>query len=206
MNNSSDESPFYRWRPHPWHGLDPGPEAPQVVNAYVEITPFDVIKYEMDKVTGYLCVDRPQRGSSSPPTLYGFIPRTFCGSRVAALCPTTERADGDPLDICIVSERPIARSDVVVKARIVGGLQMIDQGEADDKIVSVLHNDLFWGEAKDIHDLPDALIERLQHYFSTYKLRTGQDPRGVVERVYNREHALAVVRAALADYEVEQAH
>jgi inorganic pyrophosphatase len=80
-------TPFYRWRPHPWHGLEVGPSPPQLVYAYIEITPFDVVKYEIDKVTGYLRVDRPQRTSSQPPTLYGFIPRTFCGRRVGALCP-----------------------------------------------------------------------------------------------------------------------
>ena len=63
--------PFYRWRPHPWHGLDAGPNPPRVVFAYIELTPFDLIKYEVDKVTGYLRVDRPQRSSSQPPTLYG---------------------------------------------------------------------------------------------------------------------------------------
>src|SRR5688572_12877952 len=110
----SEPLPFYRWRPHPWHGLEPGPDAPQVVNAYIEITPFDTIKYEIDKATGYLRVDRPQRGSAQPPTLYGFIPRTFCGPRVADLsADDVSRADGDPLDICVISERPITRSEIV---------------------------------------------------------------------------------------------
>ena len=71
--------PFYRWRPHPWHGLSAGSDAPRVLTAYIEITPFDYVKYEVDKETGYLRVDRPQHTSSQPPTLYGFIPKTFCG-------------------------------------------------------------------------------------------------------------------------------
>ena len=75
--------PFYRWRPHPWHGLETGPDPPGLVHGYIEITPFDLVKYELDKGTGYLRVDRPQRTSSQPPTLYGIIPRTFCGDRVA---------------------------------------------------------------------------------------------------------------------------
>jgi inorganic pyrophosphatase len=82
------------WRPHPWHGLHAGPDAPQVVTAYIEITPFDVVKYEVDKETGYLSVDRPQLGASVPPTLYGFIPRTYCGQHVAALSQSTQQADG----------------------------------------------------------------------------------------------------------------
>jgi len=109
------KTPHAQWRPHPWHGLDVGEDPPRVVCAYIEITPFDLVKYEVDKRTGYLRVDRPQRTSASPPTLYGFIPRTYCASRVAALSPTSIRGDGDPLDICVVSERPIAKAEVIVR-------------------------------------------------------------------------------------------
>src|SRR5262249_47272463 len=129
---------FSQWRPHPWHGLEAGREPPRYVNAYIEITPFDHIKYEIDKESGYLRVDRPQRTSSLPPSLYGFVPRTYCGAEVAKLCEGAERGDGDPLDICVLSERPIARSELIVPARVVGGLQLVDRGEADDKIVAVL--------------------------------------------------------------------
>ncbi|MEK6239736.1 MAG: inorganic pyrophosphatase, partial [Planctomycetales bacterium] len=161
-------SPFYRWRPHPWHGLDPGPEAPKVVQAYIEITPFDLVKYEIDKATGYLRVDRPQRGSSQSPTLYGFVPQTCCGRRVSELSPLSKRGDQDPVDICVISERPIAKSEIIVNARVVGGLQVIDQEEADDKIIAVLANDSIWADAADLSDLPDAMVDRLKHYFSTY--------------------------------------
>jgi inorganic pyrophosphatase len=174
-----------------------------VVNAYIEITPFDLMKYEVDKVSGYLRVDRPQRTSSQPPTLYGFVPRTYCAERVARLAKAAERGDGDPLDICVLSERPIARTEVIVRARVIGGLQMIDSGEADDKIVGVLENDNVWGKARNIGDVPAVLIERLQHYFLTYKLVPGQKPRARIDRVYGRAHAIKVIHAAVADY---QAH
>ena len=82
------------WRPHPWHGLSYGDEAPSIVNAYIEITPFDLVKYEVDKATGYLRVDRPQRTSSQPPALYGFIPRTYCAENVTRLCPVAKRGEG----------------------------------------------------------------------------------------------------------------
>jgi inorganic pyrophosphatase len=192
--------PFYRWRPHPWHGLEIGPDPPQVVHAYIEISPFDLIKYEVDKVTGYLRVDRPQRTSSQPPTLYGFIPRTYGGRRVQALSPASERGDHDPLDICVVSERPINRAEVILDARVVGGLQMIDNGEADDKIIAVLMNDNFWGQVKHLSELPTALVERLNHYFSTYKMVLGEESRTSIESIYDREHALQVVEAAIQDY------
>jgi len=77
--------PFYRWRPHPWHGLEIGPDPPHLVHAFIEICPFDLVKYEVDKVTGYLKVDRPHRTSSQHPTLYGFVPRTYCGETVGKL-------------------------------------------------------------------------------------------------------------------------
>lgn len=197
----TSQLPFFRWRPHPWHGLDAGPGAPRVVNAYIEITPFDTIKYEIDKATGYLRVDRPQRGSAQPPTLYGFVPRTFCGRRVAALsAPGVERADGDPIDICVISERAITRSEIVLNARIVGGIQMVDDGEADDKLVAVLENDLFWGPVQTLSELPQALLERLTHYFATYKLLPGASNKVTIACTYQREHAEAVVTASLEDY------
>jgi inorganic pyrophosphatase len=195
--------PFFRWRPHPWHGLEVGQSPPERVNAYIEITPFDLMKYEVDKATGYLRVDRPQRTSSQPPTLYGFIPRTYCGRRVAELSTKAERGDGDPLDICVVSERPINRAEVILDARVVGGLHMIDGGEADDKIVAVLANDRFWSDVKDITALPDETVGRLRHYFGTYKLVPGETPSFSLEGVYDREHAFAVIEAARKDYEEE---
>ena len=192
---------FSEWRPHPWHGLPAGRDLPIFVNAYIEITPFDLIKYEVDKASGYLRVDRPQRGSSQTPALYGFVPKTYCGDHVRSLCPGAERGDGDPLDICVISERPIDHSEVIVPARVVGGLQLLDRGEADDKIVAVLENDLIWGGTRTIDELPPILIERLRHYFSTYKLVFGQQPPIVIQGTYGVDHAAQVIRAAVEDYE-----
>ena len=189
-----------QYRPHPWHGLDVGPAPPEVLNAFIEITPFDLVKYEVDKVSGYLRVDRPQRSSAQHPALYGFVPRTYCAERVRKLAPGAKRGDGDPLDICVLSERSISRNEILVRCRVIGGLQMIDGGEADDKIVSVLENDYVWGAARDVRDVPHVLIERLQHYFLTYKLVPGERPQARVKRVYGRRHARLVVSAAMADY------
>jgi inorganic pyrophosphatase len=174
-----------------------------LLNAFIEITPFDLVKYEVDKASGYLHVDRPQRTSSQPPALYGFVPRTYCGPRTQGLSPKSTQGDGDPLDICVLSEREINRGEVIVRARVVGGLQMIDGGEADDKIVAVLDKDFIWGEVREIKDLPPVLVERLQHYFLTYKMVPGEPNRAHIERVYGRAHALKVVRAAMRDYDEE---
>jgi inorganic pyrophosphatase len=192
---------FAQWRPHPWHGLDTGRAPPVHVNCYIEITPFDLIKYELDKTTGYLKVDRPQRTSSQPPALYGFIPRTFCGDRIAALCPGALRGDADPLDVCVLSERAITRSDVIIPARVVGGIQLVDRGEADDKIIAVLEGDLMWSGIRELGELPAILVERLQHYFSTYKLVPGTDRQLEVRGCYGLAHAGRVVEAAMADYD-----
>lgn len=196
-------SKFNRWRRHPWHGLYTRREgAPEdMVQVYVEMTTDDVVKYELDKNSGFLMVDRPQRTTSSPPALYGFIPRTYCAEEVAKRCPETLEADGDPLDICVYSERHITRVDIILNARVVGGIQMIDGGEADDKIVAVLDGDNVWGHVQDISDLPSIKVERLQHYFSTYKMVPGRPTDIKVDHVYDREEALKVIAASQQDYE-----
>ena len=192
--------PFFRWRPHPWHGIDIGPNPPKVVHAYVELTPFDLVKYEVDKTTGYLQADRPQRSSSQPPTLYGFIPRTYCGESVGAHCNSVKVGDGDPLDICVISERPITKSEIVLNARVIGGLRMIDHAADDDKIIAVLDNDPFWQNANDIGDVPPVLVERLRHYFSTYKLIPGEENQTFIECVYGEKEAREIIEAAIKDY------
>ena len=198
------DEPFSAYRRHPWHGLEPFPEGGAetgTVQAYIEMLPSDTVKYELDKNTGFLVVDRPQRTTATPPALYGFIPRTYCAEEVAKRCEHAEIADGDPLDICVFSERLITRADILLNARVVGGIQMIDGGEADDKIIAVLEGDNIWGGVDDITDLPPIKTERLQHYFSTYKMVPGKDINIRVDHVYGREEALRVIEAARADYE-----
>jgi inorganic pyrophosphatase len=192
---------------HPWHGVAPFHESPAVVNAYIEIVPTDAVKYELDKPSGHLRVDRPQRFSSMCPTPYGFIPQTYCGDRVAELCAqrtgrTGIRGDGDPMDICVLTERPAAHGDFFVRAIPVGGLRMIDGEEADDKIIAVLEADVTYGHIRDIGDAPSGLIDRLRHYFLSYKQLPQDDaPRRVaITDVYDRAEAEDVIRRSTADY------
>jgi inorganic pyrophosphatase len=189
-----------KWRPHPWHGIEPGKKVPTYVTAYIEITPFDGIKYEIDKTSGYLKVDRPQATSSLPPCLYGFIPQTYCGDLVAKLSPNTTGGDGDPLDICVLSERPITKSDVLVPSRVIGGFRMVDKGEADDKIIAVLENDPSLAEIQDLKDLPEFLKNRIEHYFLTYKQTPAVENPVKIEAFYDRKTAEQVITAALKDY------
>lgn len=199
----SDKEIFSPWRPHPWHGLPAGKDPPALVNAYIEITPFDLIKYEIDKSSGYLRVDRPQKGSSHPPSLYGFVPRTFCGENLRKLSPKAKKGDGDPLDICVFSERSITKSEIILNTRVIGGIQMIDDQEADDKIIAVLESDDIWGSARKLADLPQALIDRLLHYFRTYKAVAGAKPSVVIEQIYDVDHAQKVVAASMKDYDLQ---
>ena len=194
------KSKHAKWRPHPWHGLSPGNNPPIEVNAYIEITPFDLVKYEVDKASGYMKVDRSQKTSSLPPTLYGFIPQTYAASRVADLMANTTGGDHDPLDICVLSERPISRSGVILRSVIVGGIPMIDEGQADDKLISIIQEDPLFGHIADLADLPKILVSRLLHYFSTYKLGSEVASHVVVGKPYGRDHAQQVVSAALEDY------
>ena len=194
------------FKAHPWHGVVPGADAPAVVNAYIEIVPTDAVKYELDKASGYLRVDRPQRFSSMCPTPYGFIPQTFCGASVAALCQSRTgrdgiRGDGDPLDICVLTERPAAHGDFFVRALPIGGLRMIDGNEADDKIVAVMVDDETFGDMRNIGDCPKRLIDRLRHYFLTYKQAPdATDQVCEITHVYDRDEAREVIVRGREDY------
>jgi len=193
------------FRPHPWHGISAGPKFPEVVTAYIEIVPTDGVKYEIDKYSGFLKVDRPQRFSNFCPTLYGFVPRTYCGEKVATLAvpggPRVVRGDGDPLDICVLSDRPINRGDILLEARPIGGLRMVEAEEADDKIVAVLLNDPSYGGFTELSQLPRPVIDRLRHYFLTYKAIPGEQVQTItVDPVYDRAFAHGVLEAAAQDY------
>ncbi|CAB1276150.1 inorganic pyrophosphatase [Candidatus Nitrosacidococcus tergens] len=197
---------FPKYRLHPWHGAETGATPPEFVHAYIEITPFDPIKYELDKVTGCLRVDRPQHGSSLPPSLYGLIPRTYSADKVASLCDGADRGDGDPLDICVITERPVNRSDILLEARVIGGIQTIDRGEVDDKIIAVLKGDSALDSVKDIIDLPSIYVERLRHYFVTYKMVPDQLSPVTLGKTYDRDHAFQVVQASMEDYAAAYIH
>lgn len=191
---------------HPWHGVTPGENAPGEVGAYIEIVPTDPVKYELDKASGHLRVDRPQRFSSMCPTLYGFIPQTFCGEEVAALCAqrtaqTDIQGDGDPLDICVLTEKAFAHGSFFLRAKPIGGLRMIDGRQADDKIIAVLVSDVAYGHIEDIGGCPVGLVDRLKHYFLSYKQLPGAAPRRVeISDVYGRAEASDVIERSMRDY------
>jgi len=197
---------------HPWHGVSAGENAPAEVDAFIEIVPTDTVKYELDKRSGHLRIDRPQRFSSMCPTLYGFVPQTYCGDQIAAFCSEKSglkriKGDGDPLDICVLTERDIAHGNLFVRVIPIGGLRMIDRGQADDKIIAVLHDDVVYGNLRDVSKCPEGLVARLQHYFLSYKQAPGAAAGSRkpvrIDAVYGRAEAHEVIRRSMADYQAK---
>lgn len=195
------------YRSHPWHGLQLGEQSPEIVNCYIEIVPMDTVKYELDKTTGILKVDRPQKYSSVCPSLYGLLPKTYCGDLIAEHCMKKTGlknivGDGDPMDICVLTEKVIPRGDIILRAIPIGGFRMIDGHEADDKIIAVMADDLVYGKIKEIHECPENLIERLRHYFLTYK----DSPERVnskvqITHIYEAKEAHQIIELASQDYQ-----
>ena len=200
-----------RYKSHPWHGLEVGDNAPEIVTAFIEMVPTDTVKYELDKVSGYIRIDRPQKYSNVVPALYGFIPQSFCGDSVANFCMERSgrediKGDGDPLDICVLTERTIAHGDIIATVKPIGGFRMLDGDEADDKIIAVLRNDATYRGYNDIEELPHSVVDRLRHYFLTYKDMPAMDRASEAQKkveivaTYGREEAYEVITRSLEDY------
>ncbi|MEO8665764.1 MAG: inorganic pyrophosphatase [Ignavibacteria bacterium] len=191
---------------HPWHGVPIGKDCPSIVTTYIEIVPTDTVKYEIEKNSGFLKVDRPQKYSNICPTPYGFIPQTLCADNVAKYCMDKTgrkdiKGDKDPLDICVITEKVLNHSNILLQAIPIGGLRLIDNNEADDKIIAVMKGDAIFSKWKNISDCSDAFIERLKHYFLTYKESPHTDSKTVeIESVYGIEDAFEVIKASNKDY------
>ncbi|MGJ0490587.1 inorganic pyrophosphatase [Methylobacter sp.] len=200
-----------QYKAHPWHGISPGDNAPVTVTAFIEIVPTDTVKYEIDKTSGYLKIDRPQKFSNMVPALYGFVPQTYCAESIAEFAELKSgkkviRGDGDPLDICVFSERTITHGDILVPAIPIGGFRLLDKGEADDKIIAVMKNDEFYGQWRDVSDCPESYINRLKHYFLTYKNLPDEDNSCEITNIYGRDEAQEVIRKAMEDYKNHYDH
>ncbi|WP_294600623.1 inorganic pyrophosphatase [uncultured Rikenella sp.] len=194
-----------RYKSHPWHGVNIGDEAPDKVTCFIEIVSTDTVKYEVDKESGYLFIDRPQKYSNTVPALYGFLPQSYSGELVAqlsneALQRTDIHGDGDPVDVCVLTEKTITHGDILVHAKPVGGIRMIDHDEADDKIIAVLKHDAVYGNIDDVSQLPPLVVERLRHYFLTYKDLPGAKRNVEITHIYGADEAKEVIRRSMQDY------
>lgn len=194
-----------RYKSHPWHGVDIGDEAPEIITCFIEMVPRDTVKYEVDKKSGYLKIDRPQKYSNAVPALYGFIPQTFSGEKVADLSKEKTNnekiiGDSDPIDICILTEKEITHGDILVRAKPIGGFRMIDNNQADDKVIAVLNNDALYEAFEDISDVPAKVVNRLKHYFLTYKDLPGNPADVEITHVYNKAEAQDLIARSIEDY------
>jgi inorganic pyrophosphatase len=195
-----------KFKAHPWHGIARGEQAPELITAFIEIVPNAHIKYEIDKDSGYLKIDRPQKFSNTLPCLYGFIPKSYSGALSAQLSENILGrknlvGDGDPLDICIYCEREIIQSDIILQARPIGGFRLIDKGEVDDKIIAVMPGDDWFGNMTDIKEMPQQFIDRLKHYFLTYKSLPQEKNIIEIAGIYGAEEAKQVIKACFDDYD-----
>jgi len=169
---------------HPWHGAHFGKNAPQEVNALIEIPKGSSCKYEIDKPTGLLKLDRVIYSSFHYPINYGFIPQTL-------------GEDNDPLDILVLCSESIAPL-CLVKATVIGNMQMIDNGEKDDKIIAVATNDPSVNHLTDINELPQHFINVLKNYFENYKVLENKIVE--IDDFQNKETAYKVIEASIKMY------
>jgi inorganic pyrophosphatase len=169
---------------HPWHGAEAGNKIPQVVNALIEIPQGSRTKYEIDKPTGLLKLDRVIYSSFHYPANYGFIPQTL-------------GEDNDPLDILVLCSQSI-QSLCLVEATVIGNMQMIDSGEKDDKIIAVATNDPSVNHISSIDEMPRHFINELRNYFEQYKVLENKQVQ--IEEFQNKEIAYQIIREAIELY------
>ncbi len=170
---------------HPWHHVSYGEQVPELVNGIIEIPKNSRAKYELDKQSGMLMLDRVLYSSINYPANYGFIPRTYCD-------------DGDPLDILVMSQIEIVPM-CLVEAKVIGVMRMLDGGEMDDKIIAVAANDMSVNHINDISELPPHSLLELRSFFEDYKKLENKEV--IVEDFQNREVALKVIEQSIRDYD-----
>lgn len=169
---------------HPWHDVAVGEEAPELVNAVTEISKGSRVKYELDKKSGMLVMDRILYSPVFYPANYGFIPKTYCD-------------DGDPLDILILTDFEIVPM-CLVNCRVIGVMKMIDGGEMDDKIIAVPADDITMSHIGELEDLPSQTLDEIRVFFEDYKKLEQKEVE--VKGFLGRQEALEIVKQSMVDY------
>jgi inorganic pyrophosphatase len=169
---------------NPWHDVSPGKDVPKTVNGIIEIPKGSKGKYELDKATGLLRLDRVLYSSVHYPANYGFIPQTYCD-------------DNDPLDILIICSIDVAPL-CLIEAKVIGVMHMVDDDEQDDKIIAVANNDMAVNYINDILELPPHTVVELKRFFEDYKML--EHKQVVVEQFLGREEAYRIIADAVALY------
>jgi inorganic pyrophosphatase len=169
---------------NPWKDIDTSRVTPEEFIAYIEIEKGSKNKYELDKDTGLLRLDRILSTSTQYPHNYGFIPKTYA-------------EDNDPLDVLLITSEPIVPM-TLVRGRPIGMIDMIDQGLRDAKILAVCPDDPFYKDYTDIKELPDHIVQEITYFFETYKVLEGKQTR--VPGLRDKEEALKVIQEAIENY------
>lgn len=169
---------------HPWHGVHYGEKAPRIVTAVIEISQGSRCKYEIDKESGLLKLDRVIYSSFYYPVNYGFIPQTYGD-------------DKDPLDILVITSLPV-QPLTLMEAKVIGVMQMIDSGDADDKVIAVANNDPAVNHYNNIEELPQHFFDELRHFFEEYKRL--EKKTVIVEEFGDKATALNVITDAIQFY------
>jgi inorganic pyrophosphatase len=169
---------------HPWHDVDPGKDAPAFVRAIIEIPKGSKGKYELDKDSGLLRLDRVLFSSVHYPANYGFIPRTYCD-------------DHDPLDILVICSIDVIPMSII-EAKVIGAMEMIDGDERDDKIIAVARHDMSVNYINDLSELPPHTLVELKRFFEDYKMLEHKNV--IVDRFIERENAYDIIKEGLNLY------
>ena len=169
---------------NPWHSVSIGDNVPETVNGIIEIPKNIRAKYELDKESGLLKMDRVLYSSINYPANYGFIPQTYCD-------------DDDPLDILILSQVAV-QPLCIVEAKVIGAMRMLDGGEKDDKIIAVAANDMSVNHIEDTDHLPEHFFRELRSFFEDYKKLENKEV--IVEDFQDKKTAFAIIEKSIVDY------
>ncbi len=172
---------------NPWHDVELGDETPELVPAIIEVPKGSKTKYELDKATGMIRVDRILYSSVQYPANYGFIPRTYC-------------EDHDPLDVLVLGQEPVAPLSIM-RAKPIGLMKMLDHGEADDKIIAVHADDPEYAHYESIDELPPHRMTEVKRFFEDYKVL--EEKNVVVEDFFGKKEALQTILTSMYQYEKE---
>lgn len=170
---------------HPWHGIEVGEKQPKIINVVIEIPKDCTVKYEIDKKTGMLKLDRYMYSSMHYPADYGFVPQTLW-------------EDNDPLDIFVITHRP-SFPGILCEAKVIGVIRMEDNGEKDDKIIAVHANDPRYSQWDSIKDIPKHFLKEMQHFLETYKDLEGKKVK--VFKILDKEDAYKDVKKGMKLYQ-----